>query len=77
MIINFQPIIVFPDREKVKDLELKETLETIKKDAMRIRKELSESKHYGDLAINGVESIEFCDGTINLCDFLLERFSGG
>ena len=75
--VDFQPIVVFPDREKVRDLEFKEAVETIREDAMRIRKDLSESEHYGDLSINGINSIEFCDGAINLCDFLLERFCNG
>ena len=75
MIVDFQPVVTFPDREKVRDLGFKETVEKIREDAMRIRKELSESEHYGDLSINGVDSVEFCDGAINLCDFLLERFA--
>lgn len=75
MTVDFRPVVTFPDREKVRDLEFKETVEKIREDAARIRKELSESEHFGDLSINGVNSVEFCDGTINLCDFLLERFA--
>lgn len=74
---DWQPVATFPDREKVRDLGFRETVETIRGDAVRIRKELSESEHYGDLSINGIDSIEFCDGTINLCDFLLGRFGDG